>query len=41
MKGREETVSNLLAFGIEPRQIAEALKLPLETVLQYQAKKSD
>ncbi|GMO23329.1 MAG: hypothetical protein Pg6A_10360 [Termitinemataceae bacterium] len=37
MKGREETVSNLLAFGMKPRQIAEALKLPLETVMQYQA----
>ncbi|MDR0527881.1 MAG: hypothetical protein LBG79_08745 [Spirochaetaceae bacterium] len=42
MKGREEgqaeTVNNLFAFGMKPRQIAEALKLPLETVMQYQAK---
>ncbi|GMO24996.1 MAG: Rpn family recombination-promoting nuclease/putative transposase [Termitinemataceae bacterium] len=42
MEGREEgqaeTVNNLFAFGMKPRQIAEALKLPLETVMQYQAK---
>jgi predicted transposase YdaD len=35
-EGREEAVKNLLGFGMAPEQISEALKLPLETVRQYQ-----
>jgi hypothetical protein len=38
-EGREEgrviDVNNLFAFGMTPEQISKALKLPLETVIQY------
>ena len=36
-KGRVEAVNNLLGYGMTPEQISQALKLPLETVIQYQA----
>jgi DNA-binding CsgD family transcriptional regulator len=32
---REETVKNLLAYGMPPEQICRALKLPPDTVEQY------
>jgi predicted transposase YdaD len=38
-EGREEAVNNLLVYGMTPEQISQALKLPLETVIQYQAGK--
>jgi predicted transposase YdaD len=34
-KGREEAVKRLGKYGMEPEQIAEALELPLGTVLGY------
>jgi hypothetical protein len=34
-QGREEAVKNLYDFGMNPEQISQALKLPLETVQQY------
>jgi predicted transposase/invertase (TIGR01784 family) len=34
-KGREETVKNLLAYGMSMEQISRALKLPPDTVRQY------
>ena len=36
-RGRGEAVNNLLGYGMTPEQISQALKLPLETVIQYQA----
>jgi DNA-binding NarL/FixJ family response regulator len=33
-EGREEAVKNLLEFGMNPEQIARALKLPMDTVTQ-------
>jgi predicted transposase/invertase (TIGR01784 family) len=36
-EGRGEAVNNLLRYGMTPEQISRALKLPLETVIQYQA----
>jgi hypothetical protein len=38
VEGREEAAKNLRDFGMTPEQIAQALKLPLETVMQYQAR---
>jgi hypothetical protein len=35
-KSQARDVKNLLAFGMVPEQISQALKLPLETVRQYQ-----
>jgi hypothetical protein len=37
-EGWEEAVNNLLVYGMTPEQISQALKLPLETVIQYQAR---
>jgi predicted transposase YdaD len=37
-EGLEEAVANLLAYGMTPEQISQALKLPLEDVLPYQAR---
>jgi hypothetical protein len=37
-EGQEEAVNNLLVYGMTPEQISRALKLPLETVMQYQAR---
>jgi predicted transposase/invertase (TIGR01784 family) len=34
-EGREESIKNLLEFGMTTEQIAQALKLPFETVEQY------
>jgi hypothetical protein len=34
---REETVRGLQEYGMEPQQIAEALRLPLDTVFRYLA----
>jgi predicted transposase/invertase (TIGR01784 family) len=34
---RAEDVRNMLVFGMAPEQISQALKLPLETVRQYQS----
>jgi predicted transposase YdaD len=34
-EGREETIKNLLTYGIPPEQIAGALKLPIETLREY------
>jgi hypothetical protein len=36
-EGREEAVNNLLGYGMTPEQISRALKLPLESIIQYQA----
>jgi flagellar biosynthesis/type III secretory pathway protein FliH len=36
-KGREEAVKKLQEYGMEPRQIAEALALPLGAVSRYLA----
>ncbi|MDR3147116.1 MAG: hypothetical protein LBU00_01910, partial [Treponema sp.] len=36
---QEEDVNNLLVYGMTPEQISQALKLPLETVIRYQAGK--
>jgi predicted transposase/invertase (TIGR01784 family) len=38
-KGRNEDIKNLLAFGMSTGQIAQALKLPLDTVLQHKETK--
>jgi hypothetical protein len=35
-EGREEAVKNLLKYGMGPEQIAEALEIPLETVITIQ-----
>jgi predicted transposase/invertase (TIGR01784 family) len=37
-EGRGEAINNLLAYGMTPEQISQALQLPLETVLRYQAR---
>jgi hypothetical protein len=37
-KGRGEAINNLLAYGMTPEQISQALQLPPETVLWYQAR---
>jgi flagellar biosynthesis/type III secretory pathway protein FliH len=34
-EGREEAVRRLQKYGMEPKQIAEALELPLGTVFRY------
>jgi predicted transposase YdaD len=34
-KGREEAVRGLQKYGMDPKQISEALELPLGTVFQY------
>jgi predicted transposase YdaD len=38
-EGKKEDVANLSEYGMSPEQIAKALKLPLDKVLQYQGKK--
>ncbi|GHV27752.1 hypothetical protein AGMMS4952_09970 [Spirochaetia bacterium] len=38
-EGKNEDVKNLLAYGMTAGQISEALKLPIDTVLQYQGNK--
>jgi hypothetical protein len=38
-KGKEEDVRNMSEYGMPPDQIAKALKLPLDKVLQYQGRK--
>jgi hypothetical protein len=35
-QGREEAVKNLLKYGMSPGKVAEALKIPLETVMKIQ-----
>jgi hypothetical protein len=35
-KGKKEDIKNLSEYGMSPDQIAKALKLPLDNVLQYQ-----
>jgi flagellar biosynthesis/type III secretory pathway protein FliH len=35
--GEAKAVNNLLSFGMTPEQISIALKLPLETVMQYRS----
>jgi hypothetical protein len=39
-EGQTEAVKNLLAFGMTPEQISQALKLPRETVMQYQSNRN-
>jgi predicted transposase YdaD len=34
-EGHEEDVKNLTAFGMSPEWIAQALKIPVETVQRY------
>jgi predicted transposase YdaD len=34
-EGREETVKNLLDFGMKPEQISRALKLSFDAVQRY------
>jgi hypothetical protein len=34
-EGRKEAVKNLTAFGMSPELIAQALKIPIDTVQQY------
>jgi predicted transposase YdaD len=38
-EGRDEDIKNLLDFGMSSGQIAQALKLPLDTVLQHKETK--
>jgi predicted transposase YdaD len=34
-RGRGQDIRNLIAFGMTPEQVSEALRLPLETVMRY------
>jgi hypothetical protein len=38
-EGLEKAVKNMSEYGMAPEQIAQALKLPLDKVLQYQGQK--